>query len=61
MRVLAPSIAGFALRWELESLLKLGSAMTGMLWTTAWAYAKKILIKRTVLGYCLRHCGRFLS
>jgi hypothetical protein len=50
MAGLAPPIEGFAPRWELESLLKLGNAITGVLWTTAWASAKKILIKLTVFG-----------
>ena len=49
-RVLAPSIEGFALRWELEALLRLGNAITGMLRTTVWSYAKKTLIKKTVFG-----------
>jgi pimeloyl-ACP methyl ester carboxylesterase len=49
-RVFSPTIEGFALRWELESLLRLGNSITGMLRTTAWAYAKKELIKRSVFG-----------
>ncbi|KAF2668144.1 DUF726-domain-containing protein [Microthyrium microscopicum] len=49
-RVLSSSIEGFALRWELEKLLELGNAITGMLRTTAWVYAKKQLLKRSVLG-----------
>jgi uncharacterized protein DUF726 len=49
-RVLAPTIEGFALRWELEALLRLGNSLTGMLRTTAWSYAKKELIKRSVFG-----------
>jgi hypothetical protein len=51
--VLNPSIEGFALRWELEALLRLGNSLTGMLRTTAWAYAKKELVKRTVAGVLL--------
>lgn len=49
-RVFAPTIEGFALRWELEALLRLGNSITGMLRTTVWAYAKKEVIKRSVFG-----------
>jgi hypothetical protein len=49
-RVLSSSIEGFALRFEIEALLKLGNAISSMLKTTAWAYAKKALIKKTVFG-----------
>jgi hypothetical protein len=49
-RVLAPSIQGLALRWELEALLRLGNAVSGMVRTTAWAYAKKELVKRSVFA-----------
>jgi hypothetical protein len=48
--IISPTIEGFALRWELEALLRLGNAITGMLTTTAWVYAKKQLIKRSIFG-----------
>jgi hypothetical protein len=46
-RVLSPSIEGFALKYEMESLIKLGNAITGLLKTQAWALAKREIIKRT--------------
>jgi hypothetical protein len=46
-RVLSPSIEGFALKYEMQSLLKLGNAITGLLKTQAWAMAKREIIKRT--------------
>lgn len=44
------SIEAFALRFEMEALLKLGNSITAMLRSTAWAYAKKELIKRSIFG-----------
>lgn len=49
-RVLSPSIEGFALKYEVESLLSLGNAMTSLVSSTAWAYAKKEIIKRTIFA-----------
>ncbi|KAF1966228.1 DUF726-domain-containing protein [Bimuria novae-zelandiae CBS 107.79] len=49
-RYLEPGIEGFALRWELESLLKLGNSMEGFVKSAAWSYAKTQIIKRTVFG-----------
>lgn len=49
-RVLSPSIEGFALKYEVESLLKLGNAMTSLVSSTAWTYAKKEIIKRTIFA-----------
>lgn len=46
-RVLSPTIEGFALKYEMESLLKLGNAIQGLLKTQAWALAKREIIKRT--------------
>lgn len=46
-RVLSPSIEGFALKYEMESLLKLGNAVTGLIKTQAWVMAKREIIKRT--------------
>lgn len=49
-RYIEPSIEGFALRWELESLLKLGNSMDSFVKSAAWSYAKGQIIKRTVFG-----------
>jgi hypothetical protein len=49
-RVLSPSIEGFALKYEVESLLNLGNAMTSLVSSTAWTYAKKEIIKRTIFA-----------
>jgi hypothetical protein len=49
-RYLEPSIEGFALRWELESLLKLGNSLDSVVKSAAWGYAKGQIIKRTVFG-----------
>ncbi|KAL1606801.1 hypothetical protein SLS60_004208 [Paraconiothyrium brasiliense] len=49
-RYVEPSIEGFALRWELESLLKLGNSMDSFVKSAAWSYAKGQIIKRTVFG-----------
>ncbi|QDS74031.1 hypothetical protein FKW77_009019 [Venturia effusa] len=47
-RVLSPSIEGFALRYEVESLLSLGNAMTSLATSAAFNYAKKEILKRTI-------------
>ncbi|OCK74201.1 DUF726-domain-containing protein [Lepidopterella palustris CBS 459.81] len=49
-RVIGPSIEGFALRWELEALLKLGNSISIMVQSVAWSYAKSEIVKRTVLA-----------
>lgn len=49
-RYVEQSIEGFALRWELESLLKLGNSMDSFVKSAAWSYAKGQIIKRTVFG-----------
>ncbi|KAF9634067.1 putative duf726 domain-containing protein [Lasiodiplodia theobromae] len=49
-RVIAPSIEGFALRYELEAMLNLGNALIGMVKSAAWSYAKSEIIKRTVFA-----------
>jgi len=49
-RYISPSTEGFALRWELEALLKLGNALDSMVKSAAWGYAKKEIIRRTVFG-----------
>jgi len=45
-----PSVESFALRWELEALLKLGNSMDSFVKSAAWSYAKGQIIKRTVFG-----------
>ncbi|TKA63496.1 hypothetical protein B0A49_12606 [Cryomyces minteri] len=49
-KVLGKGQEAFALRWELEALLSLGNAITTMIKSTAWGYAKSELIKRTVFA-----------
>lgn len=49
-RYIDSSIEGFALRWELEALLKLGNSMESFVRSAAWSYAKTQIIKRTVFG-----------
>ena len=49
-RVLNPSIEAFAMKWEVEALLKLGNALTSLLEKTAWSYAKKEIIRRTIFA-----------
>jgi pimeloyl-ACP methyl ester carboxylesterase len=49
-RVLGTDIESFALRFELESLMGLGNAITGMVRSFAWGYAKSEIIKRTVFA-----------
>jgi len=51
--ILASSIEGFALRWEMQSLLRLGNAITDLLSSTAWAYAKRELITRSIFKVLL--------
>ncbi|KAI9824572.1 MAG: hypothetical protein M1832_001661 [Thelocarpon impressellum] len=40
----------FALRWELSALLSLGNALTAMVTSAAWGYAKSEIIKRTIFA-----------
>lgn len=49
-RVLGTGSEVFALRWELEPLLNLGNSITTMISSTAWGYAKKEMIKRTIFA-----------
>ncbi|ORY11622.1 hypothetical protein BCR34DRAFT_564963 [Clohesyomyces aquaticus] len=49
-RYMSPTIEGFALRWELEALLRLGNSMDSFVKSAAWGYAKGQIIKRTVFG-----------
>lgn len=49
-QVIGNSVEGFALRWEIKSLLKLGSALTTYIRSYAWGWAKKEVISRTILA-----------
>ncbi|KAF3942458.1 hypothetical protein ABW19_dt0200125 [Dactylella cylindrospora] len=49
-QTLSDSTEVYALRWETTALLDLGSALTTMLKTYAFAYLKTEIIKRTVLA-----------
>jgi hypothetical protein len=49
-RYIDSSIEGFALRWELEAMLKLGNSMESFVKSYAWGYAKGQIVKRTVFG-----------
>lgn len=48
--VLGHEAEAFALRYELDALLGLGNALTSMVTTAAWNYAKKEIIKRTIFA-----------
>ena len=49
-RVIGHNSEVFALRWELESLMNLGNAMTAMVSSAAWGYAKKEIISHTIFA-----------
>lgn len=49
-RVVGNGQEGFALRWELEALMKLGSALTTMITSAAWSIARTEILKRTVFA-----------
>ena len=49
-RVLGDQTEVFALRWELESLLTLGNAITAMVSSAAWGYAKKEIIAHSIFA-----------
>lgn len=44
------STEAFALRWELEALLRLGSALFSYIKSYAWSFAKKEIISRTIFA-----------
>jgi hypothetical protein len=49
-RVLGHQSEVFALRWELEALMKLGTSMEGLVKSYAWSIAKKEIIERTIFA-----------
>lgn len=49
-RVIGPAAETFALRWEMEALLKLGNSMESLVKSAAWGYAKSEILRRTVFG-----------
>ncbi|MCJ1252860.1 hypothetical protein MMC24_000666 [Lignoscripta atroalba] len=52
-RVLGTSSEVFALRWELEALMNLGTGMSAIVTSTAWSYAKVEVFQRTVFASLL--------
>jgi hypothetical protein len=49
-RVLGHQSEVFALRWELEALMKLGTSMETLVKSYAWSVAKKEIIERTIFA-----------
>ncbi|KAI1780936.1 DUF726-domain-containing protein [Hypoxylon cercidicola] len=49
-KCIGPFQETFALRFELEALMKLGNALTALVTSAAWSYAKSEIIKRTVFA-----------
>ena len=49
-RYIGKGTEGFALRWELEALLKLGHSLETFVTSAAWGYAKKTIIQQTVFA-----------
>ncbi|KAI1411184.1 DUF726-domain-containing protein [Hypoxylon sp. FL1857] len=49
-KCIGPGQESFALRFELEALMNLGNALTTLVTSVAWSYAKSEIIKRTVFA-----------
>lgn len=49
-RYISTGTEGFALRWELEALLKLGHSLETFVTSAAWGYAKKKILEQTVFA-----------
>lgn len=49
-RCIGPGQETFALRFEQEALMNLGNALTSLVTSAAWSYAKSEIIKRTVFA-----------
>ena len=48
--VLSQGSEAFALRWELEALMNLGNAITELMRSAAWGYARKEMISHTIFA-----------
>lgn len=60
-RAIGTSIEGFALRYELKSLLALGHALTSYIKSYAWGWAKKEIISRTIFATLSSAIGAALA
>jgi hypothetical protein len=49
-RYISKGTEGFALRWELEALLKLGHSLETFVTSAAWGYAKKKILEQTLFA-----------
>ncbi|KAH4174518.1 hypothetical protein HBI81_200420 [Parastagonospora nodorum] len=49
-RYIGKGTEGFALRWELEALLKLGHGLETFITSAAWGYAKKKILEQTLFA-----------
>ncbi|KAH3908697.1 hypothetical protein HBH56_170780 [Parastagonospora nodorum] len=49
-RYIGKGTEGFALRWELEALLKLGHSLETFITSAAWGYAKKKILEQTLFA-----------
>ncbi|RJE21530.1 DUF726 domain protein [Aspergillus sclerotialis] len=49
-RVIGADSEVFALRWELESLMKLGNAISAMVTSAAWGIASKEILSKTIFA-----------
>ncbi|KAL5113885.1 hypothetical protein ACEQ8H_008235 [Pleosporales sp. CAS-2024a] len=49
-RYIGKGTEGFALRWELEALLKLGHSLETFVTSAAWGFAKKKILEQTVFA-----------
>lgn len=49
-RVFGVELEGFALRWELESLMNLGNGLETLMKSAAWSFAKREIVRHTVFA-----------
>ncbi|KAL1999163.1 hypothetical protein VTN02DRAFT_4947 [Thermoascus thermophilus] len=52
-RVIGPDSEVFALRWELESLMNLGNAISSLVTSAAWSIASREIISRTFFAHLM--------